>query len=264
MKTHRSILLSLTAVLSLIITLVMNYLANALPLFGRPTGVISDNLPNLFVPAGLTFAVWGVIYLALIGFTGYQAVVVFRQPDNPPQWWRQIIPWVIAVHFANAAWILAWHALRYGISVVIMLVLFFSLLRIVLVLGWSRRRVTGGEYWLAAVPFSLYLGWISVALAANVTGLLVSWGVTDLAPGALFWAAALSAVAAALGFLALLRYRDGAYAAVIIWALVGIALKRAGDVPFLAGWAAALAVAVAVILVFALVARKSSLPTSGD
>ncbi len=256
MKTNRNVLLSLTAIIALVFTLVMNYLANALPLFGRPTGGISDNLPNLFVPAGITFSVWGVIYLALIGFTVYQAVVVFRQPGGPPQWWRQIIAWVVVAHLANGVWILAWHALWYEASVVIMLLLFFSLLRIVLVLGWSRRRITGGEYWLAGVPFSLYLGWISVALPANVTGLLVSWGITDLAPGAVFWAAALSAVAATLGFMALLRYRDGAYAAVIIWALVGIALKRAGDVPFLAGWAAALSVATVVIAVFAVVSAS--------
>ena len=257
MKKNRNVLLSLIAVVALAFTLVMNYLANALPLFGRPTGEISDNLPNLFVPAGITFSVWGVIYLALLVFSVYQVLVVYRNRENPPHWWRQIFPWVVVTHLANGVWILVWHALWYEISVLIMLVLFFSLLRIVLVLGWSGRRITGGEYWMASLPFSLYLGWISVALPANVTGLLVSWGLTDLAPGAVFWAAALSAIAASLGFLALLRHRDGAYAAVIIWAQVGIALKRAGDVPFLAGWAAALAVATAVIAVFVVVTRET-------
>ncbi len=39
--------------------LVMNYLANALPLNNKTTGELSDSFPNLFVPAGLTFSIWG-------------------------------------------------------------------------------------------------------------------------------------------------------------------------------------------------------------
>ena len=35
--------------------IVMNYLANALPLNGKTTGELSDAYPNLFVPAGVTF-----------------------------------------------------------------------------------------------------------------------------------------------------------------------------------------------------------------
>jgi hypothetical protein len=41
--------------------IVLNVLANALPLGGRTTGEISDAYPNLFAPAGYTFAIWGLI-----------------------------------------------------------------------------------------------------------------------------------------------------------------------------------------------------------
>jgi translocator protein len=50
------------------IMIFMNYLANALPLGGRTTGELSTQYPNLFVPAGITFSIWGLIYLLLLGF----------------------------------------------------------------------------------------------------------------------------------------------------------------------------------------------------
>jgi hypothetical protein len=59
---------------ALAITIVVNALANALPLGGRTTGEISDSFNLLFVPAGYVFAIWGLIYLALIGFAFFQAL----------------------------------------------------------------------------------------------------------------------------------------------------------------------------------------------
>ena len=52
--------------------IVFNTLANSLPLNGRGTGELSDIYPNLFVPAGLTFSIWGLIYILLAGFTALQ------------------------------------------------------------------------------------------------------------------------------------------------------------------------------------------------
>lgn len=236
----KSITLSWLLLAALILTLVLNGVANALPLFGRSTGEISDNLPNLFVPAGITFSVWGIIYLALIVFTVYQLIVVRRSPENPPYWWMHIAPWVLIGHITNSLWIIAWHALWYWSSLLLMLLLFFSLVKIVLNLRWSGRRFTAVETLCVSIPFSLYLGWITVALPANVTGLLVSLGVTSLAPGAVFWAAALAVVAGLLAVFAAVYHRDAAYSLVISWALLGIALKRSEDHPWLAGWAAAL------------------------
>ena len=62
--TNRGPVKALVAItyLTMIVT---NYLANALPLNGRSTGDISDAYPSLFTPAGITFSIWGVIYLLL-------------------------------------------------------------------------------------------------------------------------------------------------------------------------------------------------------
>ena len=66
---------------ALIVTLIVNYLANALPINGQTTATISDRFPVFFVPAGYVFAIWGVIYLALSAFTVYQALP--SQRANP-------------------------------------------------------------------------------------------------------------------------------------------------------------------------------------
>ena len=55
-------------IVAVIGTLILNYLSNALPINGKTAGQLSDEIPNLFVPAGLTFAIWGVIYILLIMF----------------------------------------------------------------------------------------------------------------------------------------------------------------------------------------------------
>ena len=53
------------AVFALVI--LMNYLSNALPINNTTMSEISANYPTLFTPDGLTFAVWILIYIALMG-----------------------------------------------------------------------------------------------------------------------------------------------------------------------------------------------------
>ena len=76
------------------------------------------------------------------------------------------------------------------------------------------------------IPFSVYLGWISVATIANVTTLLVHWGWTGGPLREATWAAFLVGIAMGLGLYMVRTRRDFAYALVIIWAFVGIILKR--------------------------------------
>ena len=68
-------------VLATLLTIVVNGLANGLPLNGQTTGEVSDGLKNYFTPAGYVFSIWGLIYLGLIAFAIYQ--VLPAQRDNP-------------------------------------------------------------------------------------------------------------------------------------------------------------------------------------
>ena len=68
--TTRQILI----ILSIALTLVVNVLANALPINGLNTGQISDSFDVYFVPAGYVFAIWGLIYIGLGAFAVFQAL----------------------------------------------------------------------------------------------------------------------------------------------------------------------------------------------
>lgn len=203
------------------LTLVMNYLSNALPLFGNSNADVSDRLPNAFTPAGLTFAVWGPIFLGLAVFAVYQALPAQRGPRLDRLFW----PFLLSNLF-NASWLLAFQSLNIGLSVLIMLALLASL--VWLYLSVRALPPQGAERWTLQLPVSLYLGWVSVATIANITAFLVSAGFTGsfLGIAAPVWSALLLVVAAVIGVFFLWRFRDSAFAAVLLWAFYGVYLAR--------------------------------------
>ena len=235
-------------VLATVMTLTVNVLANALPINGQQTGEISDRFPVFFVPAGYVFSIWLVIYIGLVAYTVFQ--VLPAQRANPRL--RAIGWWYVLSGVANSAWIFLWHYNLFVWSVVVMLALLASLAVIYLRLAPARRQVGRAEWWTTNLTFSVYLGWITVATVANVTAALyyVGWNGGFLPPE--WWAAAMMIVATALGFILLWRYRDIAYALVLVWAIAGIGVKQSAA-PLVAGSAWVLvAVLVAGLLWFGL------------
>jgi hypothetical protein len=221
--------------LSVLLALTVNILASALPLNGQNTGAISDRFQVYFVPAGYVFAIWGVIYIGWIAFAIYQFLPA--QKENPR---LQKLGYLFAMSGVfNAAWLFCWHYNQFGLSVLVMLILLGLLIASYLRLDVARTRVSEGEHWCVQVPFSVYLGWISVATIANISDWLFSiswsgWGITAQA-----WAAIMIAVASLLGLLMALTRRDDAYLFVLVWSFIGIAVKQA-EFPLVANsaWAA--------------------------
>jgi len=220
--------------LTTVATIAVNGLANALPIAGRSTGEISDSFPVVITPAGYVFAIWGVIYLGLAAYATWQALPA--QAHNRRA--RAIAVPVAIGNLANLVWILLWHYLWIGTSLVAMLVLLATLLLVYLRLrprpgtGLAVGEVTRAERILARGTFSVYLGWITVATVANVTIALWDAGwrerLLGLPPQA--WGVVTLLVATALGARMLLRYRDLAYAAVLLWAFVGIVVAQSSSV----------------------------------
>ncbi len=220
MQNH---LRQLAVVVTVLFTLVVNGLANALPINGQNTGQISDRFQVYFVPAGYVFAIWGVIYLGLIAFAVFQALPTQR--ENPR---LQATGWWIALGgLANGVWIFLWHFESFALTVVVVLVLLATLIVTYLRLGIGRTAVPAAETWAVRVPFSIYLGWITVATVANVTSLLddLNWDGFEIAPE-IWMGLVLVAVVAIATMMAFTR-RDVAYALVILWALAGVAVKHA-------------------------------------
>ncbi len=163
----------IAVVIIVLVTLVINILADALPINGLNTGKISDSFHVYFVPAGYVFAIWGLIYIGMLTYAVYQALPA--QKNNPRM--QATGWWVILGGMANSMWIFLWHYERFVGTLAAMLVLLASLLATYLRLGIGKTKVSAAENWLVRVPFSIYLGWITVATIANVTDVLsfIKW-----------------------------------------------------------------------------------------
>jgi hypothetical protein len=225
-QTRRTVLVSLNTA-ALVLALIMNALANALPLNGRNTGEISDSIPNLFVPAGITFSIWGVIYTFLIVLVVYQIRSVVKREDPNPAVDRLGV-WFSVSSMANALWIVTWHWQMMIPSLVIMLVLLVSL---VIMHTKIRREFfdheIGTPFKVAvSLPISLYLGWITVATIANVTAVLVVFGWNGFGLSQPFWTVLMISIAVMVNLLAVALKGDIWFAGVGMWALLGIYLKR--------------------------------------
>ena len=243
--------------LGLVVVLFMNYLSNALPIGGRTPAEVSGMFPTLFTPAGYTFAIWGLIYLLLLGFAVYQ----IRFWGKVPPAFLQRIGWLFLLSCAaNAAWLPAFHHLQLGLSLLLILILLGSLIGIYLRLDIGKSTPAPAEKWLVHLPFSVYLGWVSVATIANTAILLTHLGWDGQPGGPQFWTVLVIATAVGLGLAALLLRRDFGYALVIVWALSGIYSNRIADLGTDDGLVETAAVAGMILLglgmLYRLVKRK--------
>ena len=124
--------------ITLVTTIVVNLLANTLPINNRTTAGISDSHPVLFTPAGYVFAIWGLIYFSLIGFAIFQILPSQRKNLHIDR----ISGWFIAANFLNTGWIFAWHYGAIPLSMLFMVGLLVSLIIIYLRLGIGVQEVS--------------------------------------------------------------------------------------------------------------------------
>lgn len=242
----------IAVVVVILATITINGLANALPINGQNTGAISDHFNVYFVPAGYVFAIWGVIYIGLLAYAVYQALPAQRNnPRMQATGW-----WVVLGGLANGMWIFLWHYEQFVGTLAAMLILLASLIAVYLRLGIGRTEVSNAEKWLARIPFSIYLGWITVATIANVTDVLdfLKWNAFGIA--AQIWFLVVLMAVLLISTLMSISRRDVSYILVILWALVGIGYKFSSE-PLI--WIASLTTAllVALGLVYGLWQKKT-------
>lgn len=221
------IFLAIMNLIGFIATVAINALANILPINNKATGELSDQYPNLFVPAGITFSIWGLIYILLALFVVYQFIMAFKRTEERGIFEKIGILFFLSCVF-NSAWIFAWHYEMVGFSLIIMGLLFISLLAIFLRLGIGKSKASLSEKMLTHINFSIYLGWITVATIANVTAFLVviNWTAFGLAEA--IWTVIVMAVGAIIAILMVFTRNDIFFALVVVWAYAGILIKRLG------------------------------------
>ncbi len=246
-------------VLAVTATLIVNILANALPLNGLNTGEISDQFEVYFVPAGYVFSIWGLIYIGLIAFAIFQALPAQR--ENPR---LRSIGWLFALScLANIVWLFLWHYEQFALTVAAMLVLLVTLISVYIRTGIDRVKVGIGERLAVQLTFSVYLGWVSVATIANITQQLWYMGWNGEPLQAAFWAVIMLGVGVVLAALMAVSRHDVAFILVFVWAYIGIAVKQA-NTPLVANsaWAAVVALLVLAGVAALRLPRRSKSPTS--
>ena len=246
---NKSILIKVLAVTAFIAMVAVNFLANALPINGLDTGVISDLYPNLFAPAGVTFSIWGLIYILLGVFILY-LLGLFREGKNKTNstLLNKIGVLFIISSLANISWIFAWHYLLIGLSLVIMFILLTTLIKIADTL--TKEKLSGKEKMFLRIPFGVYFGWITVAVIANVTIFLVSVGWKGFGIAESTWTVIILLAGLAIGTMRLLKDKNIAYGLVLVWAYFGIYIKHTSPAGFGGMYSGVITTVVICILVF--------------
>ncbi len=244
--------MALLNALSVVWVILINFLANYLPIGGITTGEVSDSLPNLFAPAGVTFAIWGLIYLLLAGLAVYLLFPGLLGRERNQELVRRVGFWFIAGNVFNSLWIFAWHNMQIGLSLLLIVAVFLTTAVVYLRLqSFSVQNLK--ERVFVQWPFRIYFGWLTVAVIANVFSFVahVQWDGFGL-PSA-FWTAALIAAAVIIGYWMLQRFQDIPYIAVLIWALLGIIIKRVEAEPQV--WSVVITAAAGIVILAAAGAR---------
>ncbi len=206
--------------------LAVNLLANTLPIAGRTTGAVSDAYPNLFTPAGLTFSIWGVIYIlqgvyavSPFGVFGGRCLVrteIVRASSGP----------FVMYALLNVSWLFAWHYDRIVLSMILMVLLLGSCIWGYLVMERFQPRMRLPDKIFVRLAFRVALGWITVATVANMVVLLVwaGWDGWGIAPQT--WTILVLAVTLCIALAVTLSAKDAVYGMVILWAYMGILLRH--------------------------------------
>lgn len=205
--------------------IVINALANALPIAGNSTAEISEKYTNLFSPAGFVFSIWGLIYFFLALFVFYQAIPAQRNSLKIGEFST-----LFKINcIANMLWIFAWHYELLLVSLFIMLVILVSLVQI-------YRRVfrispfSVSQLFMLYIPFSLYLAWIIVAFIANLSAVQVAYNLENLLFTAFDWALIKLALAGIISIILLWRRGDVIFSLVTAWASYGIFIKQTENI----------------------------------
>ncbi|MBT0158408.1 tryptophan-rich sensory protein [Candidatus Bathyarchaeota archaeon A05DMB-2] len=209
-----------------IAVIVVNSLAGSTTMLnGKNTAEISDAYPTLITPAGYVFSIWGLIYALLAAFVIFQALP--GQKQKPFQ--KQIGALFILSSVFNVVWLFLWQYEYVTVSVSLMFALLATLIAIYLRLNINRSSVPARERLAVHLPFSVYLGWITIAAIANVAAALVAVNWDGFGLSAETWAVAIIIIASIITLVVTLTRRDVAYSLVVIWALAGIAVKQSAS-----------------------------------
>lgn len=246
-STHRGggLGLAIATFIAILATLTVNTLSNFFPPAGLNIGEVANTILSgvQITPANYAFAIWGLIYLGLIAYGVYQ----LQRPQREDPTLHRVDWLLIVACLAQIAWVYLFTFQLFWLSVVAMLVILISLIAAYLALDIGQTRVSRDRKWLVHAPFSIYLGWISVATIVNIASALYSSGWDGWGIPATGWTVVMLLIGAIVGGIVAIRRADVAFTGVFIWAYVAIALRQLST-PNLALTAGGVAIALVALL----------------
>lgn len=246
----RQLVVALSAAVAIVGSFIGSGAAGGTPIQDAAGGALSATATPV-APDVPAFSIWSVIYLGLVAYAVWQ----FLPKQASAERHRRLGYWIAASLLLNAAWITS---VQLGL-LPLSLALIVALLA---VLGWSfvialRHRPTGRlDALITDGTIGLYLGWVSIATAANATAVLTAAGFTGFGLSPDIWAVIVLAVAAAVGVaLAIIGRGRIAPALSLAWGLAWVAVGRlTGELHSTPAGIAAI-VAVVVVLGATAIAR---------
>ena len=243
-------------IIALIFVLMMNALANILPINGFNTGQISGFYPNYFVPAGFTFSIWSVIYIMLIGFVVCSVAAIGSKMDiNSKDVIEKASPLFQLTCLLNGSWILLWHHLFLMASLLVMIFFLITLILLYNRISEFKYKLSPFMRFWVYHTFIVYLGWISVATIANATALFVGigWQGNPLEPQS--WSMLMIIIALLLGVFLVGAKKEPSYGYVLSWAFFGIYASQM-DQSRTVGITAGLSVSILLAITFTILIKS--------
>jgi len=236
--------------LSLAVTIIVNYLSNTGFFNGKTIADVSDKYVNYFTPAGFTFSIWGLIYLGLIAFIIYTFTKNAKEHVITRTGW-----WFIISCIANCSWIVAWLYDYTGLSVLILFIQLICLLAIIVKNYMGTRSASFSERCFVWIPFSLYGGWLTVALIADVAAYLTKINWTGFGIAEATWCMMMIWVAGLIHVYVAWKRRLYWFSIVGVWALAGIAFANE-DVSNIKNTAITVAIIIFIVILVVLFSKK--------
>ncbi len=210
---------------ALLAMVAMGLLAETLPLGGRAPRELLAMFGNLFTPAPWALSIWWLIFIGMGMFTLYQFLP--SQADDPAV--ARVDSLFLISSLLYIAWLFAWHFLWTGVSVVLMALLTAVVLIIYLQVTSRRTDRTPAHRFMVALPFRVYLGWLTFSLLANLMAWFTS-AESQFAPlGELGWTLVLIGVTVVIGAAVFLLRKDLFFNLPLIWGLVAIAVAQSAQ-----------------------------------
>jgi hypothetical protein len=225
MKTR---LLASLNLITLGFQLLISYLVQVKSFSNQDVGQISAKFDTVFAPAGITFAIWGLIYVSLLAFCFFHLFKSFTKGSScQTNQDTNNIGWLFVLNnISTGFWLITWVNEQLLASVFLMMIQLFTLIRISIKAHISNPDRSITTITFTQFPLSIYFAWICIASIANISAWLksISWNGMGISES--FWVVILIGIATLLSIFIILVRRNIPFGFVVLWALYGIILKR--------------------------------------